>query len=153
MSTFTVHQRQLLGIAKTWALKNLPGWSDECHRDLIARHGAVWARGTDRVSALTMSAGQLSAALDDYARRGWPRHRSHKKPDGTLAPVPPRVAHLVRLWGKLGQAGLIRDVTRSALLAWCARQTQHEVPNLDALTAGECQRVTEAMKSWLGRAA
>jgi hypothetical protein len=152
MSAFASHQRQLLGIARGWAEKNLPGWSDECHRDLIARHGAKFSPRVGRISALTMTPAQINAALDEYARRGWPRQRAHKHPDGTAATVPPRIGQIVRLWGKLGQAGQIRDVTRGALLAWCARQTRREVSSLDILTVQECQRVTEALKSWLGRA-
>ena len=38
MAGLLSHRRQLLGIAKTWALAKLPGWSDETHRDLLARH-------------------------------------------------------------------------------------------------------------------
>lgn len=49
MSDLLTHHRQLVGIAKGWAVKNLPGWCDETHRDLLARHGATMVDG--RVSA------------------------------------------------------------------------------------------------------
>lgn len=150
MSDLLTHHRQLVGIAKGWANKNLPGWCDETHRDLLARHGATAVDG--RVSASTLTVPQLSAVLDDYAHRGWPRHKNvFGQGKAQSKPVPPRIAHLVRLWGRLGHAGKVGTATRSALLAFCARQVSHEVPDLDSLTVEECQAVTEALKGWLKR--
>ncbi len=150
MSDLLTHHRQLVGIAKGWAAKNLPGWCDETHRDLLTRHGATPVDG--RVSASTLTVPQLVAVLDDYQRRGWPR--SKKVFGAGLAqpkPVPTRIAHLVRLWGKLGQAGKVAKATRPALLAFCARQVSREVPDLDSLSVAECQSITEALKGWLRR--
>lgn len=144
------HYRQLVGIAKGWAAKNLPGWCDETHRDLLLRHGASMVDG--RISASTLSVPQLGAVLDDYERRGWPRTKQvFKGGQGKTCAVPARIAHLVRLWGKLGQAGKAAQATRPALLAFCARQVGRAVPDLDSLSKPECQRVTEALKGWLGR--
>ncbi|WP_231409635.1 phage protein GemA/Gp16 family protein [Ralstonia solanacearum] len=151
MSTSLIkHYRQLVGIAKGWATANLPGWSDDTHRDLLARHGAAVVDG--RVSASTLNLAQLGAVLDDYERRGWSRHRRvFHKAEGKAAEVPPRIAHLVRLWGKLGQAGKVAKATRPALLAFCARQVGRQVPDLDSLAVKECQTVAEALKGWLAR--
>lgn len=154
MSTLIKHYFQLVGIAKTWALKTLPGWSDELHRDLLQRHGAKESQG--RVSASTMRVIQLSSVLDDYEKRGWPRKKEFA-PAGRGAgaaqpkPVPPRIALLVRLWGKLGQAGKVAQASRGALLNFCARQVARPVPDLDSLAVNECQQITEALKSWLAR--
>ena len=151
MSDLLTHHRQLVGIAKGWAVKNLPGWCDETHRDLLARHGATMVDG--RVSASTLTVPQLGAVLDDYQRRGWPRTKKVFMSNGQAKakPVPARIAHLVRLWGKLGQAGKVAKATRPALLAFCARQVGGEVPDLDSLSLAECQSITEALKGWLGR--
>lgn len=149
MSGLAKHLLQLVGIAKTWALKNLPGWSEDSHRDLLGLHGA--RRSGDKLSALTMTVPQLSSVLDDYARRGWPRE---KKSFGTGAgrrATPADIAHIVRLWGKLADAGRIDNGSREALLAWCARQTAHEVPDLDSLTPAERQKLIEALKGWQRR--
>lgn len=151
MSDLRTHHLQLVGIAKGWAMKNLPGWSDDAHRDLLARHGATMVEG--RVSASTMTVPQLGAVLDDYQHRGWPRSKrvfSNGKA-GASKPVPPRIAYMVGLWGKLGQAGKVENTTRAALLAFCARQVGHDVANLDSLSVAECQSVTEALKGWLTR--
>lgn len=154
MSTLVKHYLQLVGIAKGWALKTLPGWSDELHRDLLQRHGAKESNG--RVSASTMQVLQLSSVLTDYERRGWPRKKEFA-PAGRGAgaaqakPVPPRIALLVRLWGKLGQAGKVASASRATLLVFCTRQVARPVPNLDSLAVDECQKITEALKSWLGR--
>jgi hypothetical protein len=150
MSDLTKHYLQLVGIAKGWASKNLPGWSDESHRDLLQRHGAVAIEG--RISASSMNMPQLSAALEDYERRGWVRQRVfNAKSGGSAKKVPPRIAFLVRMWGKLGKADKVTSASRQALLAWCARQVGHDVPDLDSLTVAECQSISEAMKGWLAR--
>lgn len=150
MSTLLTHHRQLVGIAKGWAVKNLVGWNDETHRDLLARYGATMIEG--RVSASTLSVQQLGAVLDDYQRRGWPRTKKVFGPGKAEAKsVPPGIAHLVRLWGRLGQAGKVSKATRPALLAFCARQAGHEVKDLDSLTTEESQAITEALKAWLAR--
>lgn len=151
MSDLIKHYRQLVGIAKGWAMKSLPGWSDDSHRDLLARYGAVEIEG--RISASSMNMPQLSAALDDYERRGWPRQRVfNAKNGGSAKKVPPRIAYMVRMWGKLGTAGKVEHANRRALLAFCARQVGRDVPDLDSLTVAECQQITEAMKGWLARA-
>jgi len=143
------HYRQLVGIAKTWAQKNLPGWSDELHRDLLIRHGAQEVNG--RASASTLNLQQLGAVLIDYERRGWPRQRQFKSKSGEKKKVTPQIGLIVRLWGKLGQAGKIRYATRHALLAFCARQVGHDVPNLDSLTLKEGQAIIEALKGMSAR--
>lgn len=147
MSDLVKHLHQLVGIAKGWAGKNLPGWDDDLHRDLLTRHGAKIADG--RISASTMTVPQLNAALEDYERRGWPRSRNVFAKGGKT--VPPRIAQIVRLWGKLGQAGKVDNATRPALLAFCGRQLKRDISDLDSLSIKECQLVTESLKGWLGR--
>lgn len=159
MTDLIKHYRQLVGIAKSWAGKNLPNWCDENHRDLLAKHGAIAIDG--RFSASTLNMAQLSAVLEDYERRGWPRHRKEfteakrtkAAPRPAAQPIPGRIAHIVRLWSRLGQAGQVGNASRSALLAFCQRQVKHAVPDLDSLTVAECQSITEALKAWMGRAA
>jgi hypothetical protein len=161
MNTLIKHKLQLLGMAKTWAMGALAGWCDEAHRDLIARHGAVALPGGThsialRVTASSMNAMQLEAALADYEARGWARqHRVFAAKSGAQVgqtkTVPPHIAHIVRLWARLGQAGKVQAATRPALLAWIARQVGRAVPNLDVLDAREAQQVTEALKAWAAR--
>ena len=166
MSDLTKHYLQLVAIAKGWAIKNLAGWCDDTHRDLLARHGASQIEG--RLSASSMNMPQLAAALEDYEKRGWPRVRKYSPSpaggrgargegnNGTrgaaeVRSVPPRIAMLVKLWGKLGQAGKVKNASRPALLAFCARLTAKNVPDLDSLSVAECQSITEALKAWFAR--
>ncbi len=176
MSDLTKHYLQLVAIAKGWAIKNLTGWCDDTHRDLLARHGASQIEG--RLSASSMNMPQLAAALEDYEKRGWPRVRKYSPKPATSTPspngggrgrgaggegnkgargaaevrtVPPRIAMLVKLWGKLGQAGKVKNASRPALLVFCARQTAKNVPDLDSLSIAECQSITEALKAWFAR--
>lgn len=157
MSDLIKHYRQLVGIAKGWAIKNLPGWNEEIHRDLLQRHGAVAIDG--RISASSLNVPQLDAVLSDYERRGWSRTKrvfgsnpSTGSGRTEKRDVPPRIAFLVRAWGKLGVAGKVANASRPALLAFCARQVAHDVPDLDSLSIAECQSIGEAMKAWLARA-
>lgn len=150
MSDLLKHYRQLVGIAKTWAEKHLPGWDDDMHRELLARHGATAVKG--RVSASSMNLPQLSAVLNDYAGRGWPRRKQYApKGENRTKVVSPQIGHIVKLWGKLGQAGKVKNASRPALLAFCARQTAHDVPDLDSLTDEERQAIIEALKAWMAR--
>lgn len=153
MNTLIKHKLQLLGMAKTWAMGALPGWCDDAHRDLIARHGAMaLPKEPSRVTASSMNAMQLEAALADYEARGWARqHRVFAAKAGQTKTVPPHIAHIVRLWARLGQAGKVQAATRPALLAWIGRQMGRTVPNLDVLQAHEAQNVTEALKAWAAR--
>jgi hypothetical protein len=155
MSDLVKHYRQLVGIAKGWACKSLAGWDDDMHRDLLARHGATEQKG--RVSASTLNLPQLSAVLEDYAARGWPRRKTYQPSTANNGAssrpkvVSPQIGHIVKLWGKLGQAGKVNNATRQALLAFCARQTAHNVPDLDSLTTEEGQAIIEALKAWMAR--
>lgn len=150
MTDLIKHYRQLLGIANSWATKNLPGWCDELHRDLIARHGAIEIEG--RLSASTMNMPQLSAALDDYERRGWPRTKTFSN-KGQHAPVQvsPQIGQIRKWWGKLDQAGKLKNASRAAMLTFCGNQAKREITKLDDLTKPECQRIIEALKSWSQR--
>lgn len=150
MNDLTKHHLQLVGIAKTWALKHLPGWSDEIHRDLLGTYGGKVVDG--KVSASTMSVPQLGAVLDAYARRGWPRRKQvFVGPGQGAKTVSPQIAHLVRLWGRLGAAGKVDHAGRPALLAWCGRQVRRPVADLDSLSGAELQTLIEALKAWLVR--
>lgn len=150
MSDLQKHYLQLVGIAKSWAMKHLVGSSDESHRDLLGTYGGKAVDG--KVSASTMTVPQLGVVLDAYERRGWPRQKKVFGKGQAAKKVPPQIAHLMRLWGKLGTAGMIANASRPALLAWCARQVGHEVSNLDSLSTEEGQALIEALKGWLGRA-
>lgn len=150
MTDLTKHYRQLLGIAKSWAEKNLAGWCDELHRDLLARHGAVLIEG--RVSASSMNMPQLSAALEDYERRGWVRNRTFSA-KGKQAPqkVSPQIGAIVKLWGKLDKAGKLNNPSRAGMLSFCGHHVKREITKLDDLNTAECQSVIEALKAWSAR--
>lgn len=149
MSDLVKYYRQLVGIAKSWAEKNLAHWDDEIHRDLLTRHGAVEMNG--RVSASTMNVPQLSAVLDDYERRGWPRRRQIFAGNNVNKKVTPSIAMIVKLWAKLGQSGKVDKATRPALLAWCSRMLGREITNLDSFSVDDTRLITEALKKYLAR--
>lgn len=153
MSDLIKHAYQLIGIAKNWAIKNLPNFTDDNHRDLLARHGAIAKNG--RISATTLNMKALEAVLKDYEQRGWHRERSFfstgsKGGAGSglkAKPITESIRMIVRLWSKLGQAGKIKIATRPTLLAFCTRQTQREIKDLDSLSPKEQQSLIEALKA------
>ncbi|MCQ8116111.1 regulatory protein GemA [Methylomonas rosea] len=150
MSDLVKHYLTLVGIAKTWAEKTLPGWDDDMHRTVLARHGATEHNG--HISAKTLNVPQLGQVLDDYAARGWPRHKTYNgQASSRPKVVSPQIGMVVKLWGKLGTAGKVNNAGRPALLAFCARQTAHNVPDLDSLTSEELQTIIEALKAWMAR--
>lgn len=153
MADLVKHYRQLLGIAKSWAMKSLPGWSDDSHADLLKRAGARQVDG--RYSATTLTLAQLHIALADYEKRGWPRKPffADRKAGAAAKPkvVPPQIGHVFRLWGRLAKAGKVRDGGRPALLAWCGRQVGRELTELDAMSTDELQKAIEALKGWAAR--
>lgn len=149
MTDLTKHYRQLLGMARTWAMKAVPGWSDESHRDLLKMAGAGMVDG--RVSATTMTIKQLDAALQAYEQHGWERRRGVYRQGRVVRAVPARIAKIVRLWALLAEEGKSRDGSRRALLAWCSRQTGQRVARLDDLEPEQCQALTEQLKQWQAR--
>ncbi len=146
MADMTRHYRQLVGIAKGWALKHLPGWCDDIHRDLLARHGATSKDG--HISASTMTQAQLRAVLDDYERRGWPRRKGFGR---TQIRVTPQIRMIASLWGQLGQAGKLDNASRPAMLAYCSRMLDIPVGNLDDLNNKQRSHIIECLKNWLDR--
>lgn len=149
MTDLTRHYRQLLGMARTWAMKTVPGWSDDSHRDLLAMAGATMAQG--RISATTMTIKQLDAALRAYEARGWERRCGVYQSGRVVRAVPARIAKMVRMWAVLAEEGKSRDGSRRALLAWCSRQTGQTVTRLDDLEPELCQKLTEQLKQWQAR--
>jgi len=150
MADLNKHYRQLVGIAKSWAEKNLIGWDDDMHRNLLEQCGAIKIDG--RISASSLNVPQLSAVLNDYEKRGWPRNKKWQgNAQAQAKTVTPQIAHIVKMWGKLGQAGKVNNTSRAALLNFCARQTAKHVPDLDSLSTEEAQAIIEALKSWLAR--
>ncbi|MBD9362917.1 regulatory protein GemA [Methylomonas fluvii] len=150
MTDLVKHYLQQVGIAKRWAEKTLPGWDDDMHRIVLQRHGAIEVEG--RVSAKSLNVPQLASVLDDYTARGWTRRKTYQ-PSTSSRPmvVSPQISMIVKLWGKLGHAGRVNNASRQALLAFCARQTAHNVPDLDSLTDAERQAIIEALKAWMAR--
>ncbi len=149
MQDLIKHYRQLLGMARSWALQNVPGWSDESHRDLLRTHGAQMMDG--RISATTMSMPQLDAVLQDYERRGWQRRRRTYQSGRIVRNVPEDIAKIVRMWALLGERGRLSNASRPALLAWCGRQTGQTIRRLDDLSPQQRADVIEALKRWSER--
>jgi len=132
---------QLLGVAKTWASKTIPGWDDQMHRDLLQRHGASEIDG--RISAKSMSQRQLTQALKDYEARGFPRTQKIKQAGRTMASYPQ--ARKVRaLWLMLHALGQVRDPSEAALANYVKR-----ISKVEALQWSQRPDILiESLKSW-----
>jgi len=121
------------------------GMSEEEYRAFLAGQGAGERDG--RVSATTMSEGQLRRAVDAMRALGF-------RPK---APVPrpasdwraPRIALIRKLWRALGKAGVLRSPGDAALERFAARLTG--TARLEWADGAGLNDVVEALKAWCAR--
>lgn len=149
MTAKTYNIFAVLGIAASWAKQNLPGWTDDSHRDLLARHGATAVKG--RMSAKTLSASGIEAALSDYEQRGWPRQRRQGLPQATRRVVSlDKQSGMIRaLWIQLGKAGALEADTAAALLAFCRSMSKTAaLAKVEDMNWAQKSAVIEALKNW-----
>lgn len=155
MTAKTYNIYAVLGIAASWAKQHLPGWTDDSHRDLLARHGATEVEG--RVSAKTLSAAGIEAALSDYEQRGWPRRRGNQ--DGAsstrrvVKPADKQVAMMQAIWLQLGQAGVLERPGKDGLLHFASKVTGKDVMRLEDLGMADRGNLINQLKAWQSRAA
>jgi phage gp16-like protein len=113
------------------------GLDEETYRDLLRRE-------TGASSAAALDDAGLEKALAAFRRMGWRPRRWRP------ASRKPWVRKVYALWGEAKRAGVFRDRRRSALRAFCKRQTGVEDP--EWLTPQQAARVTEAFKAMISRA-
>ena len=126
-------------------------WTDAHYRALLRRHGAQDHRG--RPSASTMGYAQIDAALAEMEAAGWQRtagpalsivHRAPPDRQGQWKKV-------VALWCALADAGVVRDRSEAAMLAWCARHIAED--RREWASGASLARCIEGLRGWLAREA
>lgn len=119
------------------------GWDDDFYRDtFLKKHGAKEVKG--RISATTMSLGQLMQAYQDMRKCGF---KPKKKRDDNWRAA--RIELITRLWGNLKQAGLIRNPDPASMVKWCGTIT-HKA-KLEWATSPDLNKCVEGLKSWCKR--
>ncbi len=134
----------VLQVGNTWLAKNKAGWSEECYRDLLARHGAEQIKG--KYSATTMTLTQLEQAHREMKDMGFKPKR--KKPaDGKGSNWrKPRIAKLNAMWIAMHEAGVVENRSQEAMQKWC----ENQVPDLTKLQwakTGQLNKAVEMMKA------
>ena len=124
-------------------------WTEQRYRDLLRRHGAQDHRG--RASATTMGYGQIDAALAEMETLGWQRRAGpalsivHRCPPARAA----QWRKLVAQWCTLADAGIVRDRSEAAMLAWCERHITED--RLEWASAATLARCIEGLRAWIFR--
>jgi len=136
------HCYTLLAIAK----KKL-GWDDEFYRDVfLVKHGAKEKNG--RVSASTLSIGQLHQALEDMKAHGF-KPMQKKKPRSQTDFRTARIKKITAIWLQLHKEHIVRDPSDTAMQRWCMSQTKKA--RLDWATSNDLNNCIEALKLWATR--
>ncbi len=129
----------LLAIAK----KQL-GLDEDTYRAFLASQGARVKDG--RISATTMSIGQLMGAVDVLHKRGFKPTRSNKYEQTWRQRMEGKIA---KLWFLGYEHGVIRDESKQAMENWCLKVAG--VAAINWFEAKHYNRCIEGLKSWLKR--
>lgn len=113
-----------------------------------ATYRALLVRVTGRTSSKDMTERQRIAVVDELKRLGFKVQR--KGSSGRPLPVAakPYIRLIHALWGSLYKKGIVRDGSRKALRAFCARHLPAGVStDPDFLTWEQASPVIEALKA------
>jgi phage gp16-like protein len=127
-------------IAKVHIAKKQLNMTDEDYRVMLQS-----LTGQDSTKYMTMW--ELEKVVEHMISLGF----KPKKTIGDRPQAHDRQSKKIRaLWMDLGKAGLVRDLSETALSAFVKRQTGVEA--LQWLSSEQACNVIEALKKWLGRA-
>jgi len=117
---------------------------EDTYRAFLAGQGATVKDG--RVSATTMSIGQLMQAVEALCQRGFKPTRS-----GTYQQVWRRrmEGKIARLWFLGHEHGVIHDSGKAAMECWCLKVAG--VAAMRWFEVSHYNRCIEGLKSWLAR--
>ncbi|MGB1238551.1 MAG: regulatory protein GemA [Pseudomonadales bacterium] len=133
----------LLQVANQELAKASAGWSEDCYRDLLQRHGATEKSG--KVSATTMDLGQLERALREMKALGF-KPRANRKASPANNWRGPRIGKLNAMWCAMADAGVVKNRSSEAMHKWCEKN----VPGLSKLpwaTGAQLNKAVEMMKA------
>jgi len=120
---------------------------DDAYRAFLAQHGAREKAG--RVSATTMSIGQLMTAIEAMKRLGFtPTQRGTQLSTAKWRHA--RIAKLNALWTLLADHGHVRDRSEAAMQQWCRNQVA-ELERLEWADGAQLNKAIEALKRWCHR--
>lgn len=117
------------------------GWDDDTYRLFLAHHGATIMAG--KYSALTMSVGQLVAAVEAMKAKGF----TIKKRSAPWRQ--PRIDKITAIWIALFDAGIVHDRSERAMVKWCAGITKKA--RLEWASGMDLNNCIEGLKAWAMR--
>lgn len=137
-------------IAKIHIAKKQLGLDDELYRSILA----------DKANGLTscaeMNLKQLEAVLDHFKAKGFkaiksPKGRRMSPPSGNAKL--PEIDKIRAIWITMGQHGIVKDASETALNAYVKRMTAKQnqgngIASVAWLNNATCHTVLEALKQW-----
>lgn len=122
------------------------GMDEDDYRLFLVKHGATKKNG--RVSASTMTIGQLETAIEAMKRAGFKPVRKSVVSSLSDWRVP-RIKKITALWCTLADAGVVKSRNESSMQRWCAGITKKA--KLEWATAQDLNNCIEGLKSWAAR--
>ena len=136
-------------LAKIHIAKKELGLNDEEYRDILR-----YRFGPKKDSAAKLTPGQAFSLLNHFKTLGWKPKGPGKLP-GLQVPPDGQSKKIQALWITLAQAGVVRDGSDKALMAYCKRMTATKgTPGKEHLRFCDAQdkwTIIEALKDWAAR--
>ncbi len=114
---------------------------DDTYRYFLEAHGATRKNG--RISATTMSTGELVAAVEDMKKLGFTPVR--KSALSTSSWRQPRIKKITALWCTLADAGVVNHRSEEAMQAFCSKNMESD--KLQWASAHDLNNCIEALKA------
>lgn len=135
-------------LAKIHIAKKDMRLDEETYRSIILRVT------NDRInSAGSLTALEMNALLAEFKRLGWkpalPKQSGKKAANGDWRSK--RIWLINKLWGELGEAGVLTDPSTEALHTFCKNRMKAET--LEWSSSAELNTIVDALKAWQRREA
>lgn len=128
-------------LAKIHIAKKDLGLTDDAYRDVLRN-----ITGKDSSAKLTDN--QALRVLRYFESRGF-RPKKQRSLPGMTVPTDPQSKKIRALWITLHKAGVVKNGTDLAMLAFVKRMVKRD--RLEWCSIEEKNKVIEALKDWLGR--
>lgn len=125
-------------LAKLHIAKKELHLTDDIYRDILRRI-------TGRDSAANINDVQADKVLRHFVRMGWKPKYQHELP-GITIPGDPQSQKIRALWITMHKAGVVKNGSDLALLAFVRRVTQ--IDRLEWCNSEDKNKVIEALKEW-----
>lgn len=138
----TLSVKRNTNLAKVHIAKKSLRLDEATYRDIILRVTAG-----KKNSSKSLTAAELNALIDEFKRLGWkPAYKAKKSGTAQVDFRRKRIWLIEKLWGKLGEAGVLTDPTLAGLEKYCTKYMLGD--KLEWASSSEINSVVNALKGW-----